>query len=221
MILMHQSLACHLTNISTHFTNGRIIHATLQFDTTLLHIVGVYGVSAPGSHVKDAIFSDTAHSLNELLASIGPQPCIVCTDSNSVKDPMDRQGGVLTTYDKDARSVCHILGHKGYSDCYRERHATRCDFSFYQQQQGKSRIDSIWISSQLRQLLRDEESPSAIASNTGGLTIDHRPVATRLKIGLQVDTKKTIAKVIAMGKATRPRRVKMGENRRSQANDGH
>jgi hypothetical protein len=70
MILMHRTLACYLKSVAAHYDNGRILHAQLDFNQFTLNIIGIYGVSSPLSdRHKDAIFSDTAQSLNDLFHS--------------------------------------------------------------------------------------------------------------------------------------------------------
>jgi len=45
-------LANHLSTVSTHYANGRIVHAHLDFQTFPLHVVGMYKVSSPLENCK-------------------------------------------------------------------------------------------------------------------------------------------------------------------------
>ncbi len=112
-------------------------------------------------------------------------------------------------YDTDQRAIGQILKNTGFLDCFRERHPITRAYSFYQQQLPTSRIDTIWINGNLQRDLGDDQPKAAIAKNTGGLTIDHRPVAIRINLTMTLDTTHNLTSVIAMGLAQRPRTISL------------
>ena len=201
------SSVSHITHVA-HYHSGRILHIEITIDKQKIHILSIYGVSAPtSSKAKIKLVKDVHDQLQTLLHQLQGQAIIVAGDLNTTPRPQNRSSHVQNPADKNERALWRLLQAHGLIDVHAQARPHRQDFTYFAQQRG-NRLDAFWASAHLL------NSPyrSAIARTKGPLNADHHCIALNLTLPhfATATTKATpdhTSPVYAYNAQTRPRRA--------------
>ncbi|KAJ1466262.1 hypothetical protein T484DRAFT_1988407, partial [Baffinella frigidus] len=189
--LITKEMADKYKPTSAHYCSGRILH--LQIGQ--LHILAVYGVSAPTSQPQRQLQREVHDQLHELIrplqhtqqnqinAGTTPIRIMLVGDINSASNPsLDRSSKKATGYDKSPHAITALLTSLGFIDMHRKRHPQSEHYSFYRtnkhdvEKPTTSRIDGIYLDAHTAGLYPADRYSSAIGCLPGPYTTDHRPV---------------------------------------------
>lgn len=207
LLLIRQDLAQHITHVA-HYRSGRILHIEITRQEQKIHILSVYGVSAPtSSKAKVKMARDVHNQLQTLLHHLKGQAIIVAGDLNTTPRPQDRSSQIQTPADKNENAIWRLLQEQGLIDRHAHAHPQRQDYTYFAQQRG-SRLDAFWASAQLL----DDQYQTAVDGKKGPLSADHNPIALNLTLRAFAQpttqaTTTTALPVYAYNAQSRPRRA--------------
>jgi exonuclease III len=125
---------------------GRMIHLTLHFLAGRLHIIGMYGVSAPTTARKEWLATSLHRQLNAVLTTdVGTEACVVLLDENAVSLAFDRQSNRLTSYDEAEHALWRALHDHGFLDSFRLRYPDTRAYTYLHNGRPCSRLDKIYL----------------------------------------------------------------------------
>ena len=213
LLLIRQDLARHITHVA-HYRSGRILHIEITIDKQTIHILSIYGVSAPtSSKAKIKLAKDVHDQLQSLLHQLQGQAVIVAGDLNTTPRPQDRSTQVQNPADKNEYALWRLLQTHGLIDVHAQAHPQRRDFTYFAQQRG-SRLDAFWASAHLL----NKHYRSAISKVKGPLSADHHCIALNLTLPtFAIDASDTTSgktlPVYAYNAQSRPRRATIQPNK--------
>ena len=144
--------AVEFSDEQRNFVSGRILWVRLRVNSTVLNIVGVYGVSSPMSTPrKRRVNKLVSEELRRVLAACDrrDEPTLLLADMNTVEHPHDRRTGQLHAYDTNEHAIWRTVKEYGYTATHAARHPARVDFTYTEGGVGVSKIDAIFANRRL------------------------------------------------------------------------
>jgi exonuclease III len=129
------------------FGAGRGLHLTFDLPDGALHIIALYGVSAASSTPQKISYAlDVSSELRIRLLNLTGQRVICIGDFNAVWRACDRIKKNMKTYDKASYALVNVFIEFRFLDAPAQTFGDNFVPSYFHQNIGDSRIDSIWLS---------------------------------------------------------------------------
>lgn len=160
-------------SVSVSDQNPRILYGTMHWTGLKILLINIYAPSGETPQSRVAFFE----SISLLLDRLQERHIIMagdfnCTLNNKLDRPRQKQSPDCTTQDQTALE--QLLSKHNLIDTWRQQHPTSRECTYGGSGYKKSRIDHIYISDNIRNLIHDTEIIKSSIS-------DHNPVKLSLK----------------------------------------
>ena len=198
------------------YSAGRMLHMAFLFEEGCLHVIVLYGVSAPSTRRKEWIATELSCRLTELICRIRkdwPNAAIVVfTDENAVSDPTDRSSGRLQRYDEAEFAPWRVMRANALQDVHRLCHGQMQVFTYVHHGVPCSRIDKVYADWEAV-YWGDGQKGVKIATTTAlePLSSDHRTIFTQFKGPFTPRSKRTSGGVVIISSSVGPCRLTLSD----------